>query len=117
MNFKQQLHEAYKAGYRQSIQENVNDVYEAYEQGQINEEQLNEFLGFLGKLGLKGLAKLGLKFGDDAVKATTRRPVVKKPTLADLYRQQTDDFVMLPPNEYPVGRVPRKLIPPTPPAP
>ena len=114
MNFKQQLHEAYKAGYRQSIQENVDDVYEAYEQGQINEEQLNEFLGFLGRLGLKGLTKLRLR---SATKATTRRPVVKKPTLADLYRQQTDDFVMLPPNEYPVGRVPRKLIPPTPPAP
>ena len=114
MNFKQQLHEAYKAGYRQSIQENVDDVYEAYEQGQINEEQLNEISGLLGRLGLKGLSKLGLR---SATKATTRRTVVKKPTLADLYRQQTDDFVTLPRGEYPAGRVPRKLIPPTPPAP
>ena len=56
MNFKQQLQEAYEAGYRQSLEE---AAYDSYERGEINEEQLNEFIGFIGKQ----LAKLGLKRG------------------------------------------------------
>ena len=47
MNFKQQLQEAYEAGYRQSLQEAVDDAYEAYERGEINEEQLDEIVGLI----------------------------------------------------------------------
>ena len=54
MNFKQQLQEAYEAGYRQSLEE---AAYDSYERVEINEEQLNEILGLLAKLGLKRGAK------------------------------------------------------------
>ena len=56
MNFKQQLQEAYEAGYRQSLEE---AAYDSYERVEINEEQLNEIIGFIGRQ----LAKLGLKRG------------------------------------------------------
>jgi len=80
---KIQLKEARERGLADALTEQAKaavseDVYEAYERGQINEEQLNEFLGFLGRGIVKGLAKLGLKYGDDVVRGTTRRPSAVK---------------------------------------
>ncbi len=58
MNFKQQLQEAYEAGYRQSLQEAVDDAYEAYERGEINEEQLDEIVGLITR-GISAIPKIG----------------------------------------------------------
>ena len=100
MNFKQQLQEAYKEGYRQSLQEAVDDAYEAYELGEINEEQLNEFLGKI-KLAGKALGK-ALDFG----KSLFRRPIGKRRPAPGV-TQHLDPKTGLPkpagPDYYPTG--------------
>ena len=94
MNFKQQLQEAYEAGYRQSLQEAFDDAHEAYERGEINEEQLDEIVGLIAR-GITNAPKLvrgiggGIKKGYDFTKSFFRRPVVKKTDID----QQVKDFL------------------------
>ena len=96
MNFKQQLQEAYEAGYRQSLEE---AAYDSYERGEISEEQLNEFLGkikFAGKV-LDKVVDLG--------KSLFRRPVKNRGTPG--VTQHLDPNTGLPkpagPDWYPTG--------------
>ena len=97
MNFRQQLQEAYEAGYRQSLQE---AAYDSYERGEINEEQLNEIIGFL----IKNTPKIGkgIKKGYDYAKSFFRRPVVKKTNID----QQVKDFLATRP---PPARTPSQI--------
>ena len=103
MNFKQQLQEAYEAGYRQSLQEAVDDAYEAYERGEINEEQLDEIVGLITR-GISAIPKIGkgLKKGYDFVRKSFRRPVVKKTDID----QQVKDFLATRP---PPARTPSQI--------
>jgi|TARA_A100001515_G_scaffold16564_2_gene12073 hypothetical protein len=106
MNFKQQLQEAYEAGYRQSLQEAVDDAYEAYERGEINEEQLDEIVGLITR-GISAIPKIGkgLKKGYDFVRKSFRRPVKKRGTPG--VTQHLDPNTGLPkpagPDYYPTG--------------
>ena len=111
MNFKQQLQEAYEAGYRQSLQEAFDDAHEAYERGEINEEQLNEFLGAIGR-GILNAPKIvrgigtGIKKGYDFTKSFFRRPIGKRRPAPGV-TQHLDPKTGLPkpagPDYYPTG--------------
>ena len=103
MNFKQQLQEAYEAGYRQSLEE---AAYDSYERGEINEEQLDEIVGLITR-GISAIPKIGkgLKKGYDFVRKSFRRPVKKRGTPG--VTQHLDPNTGLPkpagPDYYPTG--------------